>query len=245
MKILSAFLRKTFIAAFLFLSFGYFCPEVSAQLSFFSAGKSRERTDAPTYISSDTMDIDIENNIATLLGNVEVDDQDLNIKCNKMVIYLEEKNQKKSDSGAAASDSAGKGLSGEKKEESGPDVGDPGDNKQLSRIECIGDVVITRKIPAGSVEEEQKAIAGKAVYDLIQDTITLYEKPVLIKGRDRLVGDRVILHPKSGKVEIIKGKITTLGGLDKAAKDSGISAPGQEEKASSGSLPGGEGAAAQ
>ena len=78
-----------------------------------------------------------------------------------------------------------------------------------------------------------------------KDGTTLYEKPVLIKGRDRLVGDRVILHPKSGKVEIIKGKITTLGGLDKAAKDSGISAPGQEEKASSGSLPGGEGAAAQ
>ena len=43
-----------------------------------------------TEITSDSADIDLENNVITLYGNVTVNDGTNLITCNKMEIYLEE-----------------------------------------------------------------------------------------------------------------------------------------------------------
>ena len=54
-------------------------------------GVSDEDKDQPTNITASAADIDLENNIITLIGNVVVDDGSSKITCNKMTVYLEEK----------------------------------------------------------------------------------------------------------------------------------------------------------
>ena len=168
-----------------------------AQLQLFSATsskKDRKNSEEPTTINSDAMDIDMANDKVTLLGNVDVQDPEMNIKCRKMIIYLG-KSEKKSE--ASTGDST-------RDEQSG---------KEVVKIECIGDVVITRlqvESPDGK-KENQQAFAGKAVYMVKEETITLTEDPVLVNGPNRLMGERIILHTKTERVLVFKGTARTKG----------------------------------
>ena len=168
-----------------------------AQLQLFSATsskKDRKNSEEPTTINSDAMDIDMANDKITLLGNVDVQDPEMNIKCRKMIIYLG-KSEKKSE--ASTGDST-------RDEQSG---------KEVVKIECIGDVVITRlqvESPDGK-KENQQAFAGKAVYMVKEETITLTEDPVLVNGPNRLMGERIILHTKTERVLVFKGTARTKG----------------------------------
>ena len=168
-----------------------------AQLQLFSATpskKDRKNSEEPTTINSDAMDIDMANDKVTLLGNVDVQDPEMNIKCRKMIIYLG-KSAKKSE--ASTGDST-------RDEQSG---------KEVVKIECIGDVVITRlqvDSPDGK-KENQQAFAGKAIYMVKEETITLTEDPVLVNGPNRLMGERIILHTKTERVMVFKGIARTKG----------------------------------
>ena len=176
-----------------------FSADSSAQLQLFSASASaknrKEKSDEPTIINSDAMDIDMAKDKVTLLGNVDVQDPEMNIKCRKMIIYLA-KSEAKSKTGDAVRD-----------EQSG---------KEVVKIECIGDVVITRMMaesPSGQAKENQQAFAGKAVYLIKEETITLTEDPVLVNGPNRLMGERIILHTKTERVLVFKGIAKTKGKL--------------------------------
>ena len=174
-----------------------FGADAFAQLQLFSttsSKKDRKNSDEPTTINSDAMDIDMANDKVTLLGNVDVQDPEMNIKCRKMIIYLG-KSEKKSE--ASTGDST-------RDEQSG---------KEVVKIECIGDVVITRlqvDSPDGK-KENQQAFAGKAVYMVKEETITLTEDPVLVNGPNRLMGERIILHTKTERVMVFKGTARTKG----------------------------------
>ena len=174
-----------------------FGADAFAQLQLFSttsSKKDRKNSEEPTIINSDAMDIDMANDKITLLGNVDVQDPEMNIKCRKMIIYLG-KNEKKSE--ASTGDST-------RDEQSG---------KEVVKIECIGDVVITRlqvDSPDGK-KENQQAFAGKAIYMVKEETITLTEDPVLVNGPNRLMGERIILHTKTERVMVFKGTARTKG----------------------------------
>lgn len=174
-----------------------FGADAFAQLQLFSATsskKDRKNSEEPTTINSDAMDIDMANDKITLLGNVDVQDPEMNIKCRKMIIYLG-KSAKKSE--ASTGDST-------RDEQSG---------KEVVKIECIGDVVITRlqvDSPDGK-KENQQAFAGKAVYMVKEETITLTEDPVLVNGPNRLMGERIILHTRTERVMVFKGTARTKG----------------------------------
>ena len=174
-----------------------FSAETLAQLQLFSVSSSAERrkekSDEPTVINSDAMDIDMAHDKVTLLGNVDVQDPEMNIKCRKMIIYLGKNEKLKDSSGDSARD-----------EQSG---------KEVVKIECIGDVVITRMqvATAGKMPERQQAFAGKAVYLIKEETITLTEDPVLVNGLNRLMGERIILHTKTERVLVFKGTARAKG----------------------------------
>ena len=174
-----------------------FSADSFAQLQLFSASTSKkdrkERSDEPTVINSDAMDIDMAKDKITLLGNVDVKDPEMNIKCRKMIIYLGKSEKAAASTGDAARD-----------EQSG---------KEVIQIDCVGDVVITRlqiDSPAGK-KENQQAFAGKAVYLIKNETITLTEDPVLVNGPNRLMGERIILHTKTERVLVFKGIARTKG----------------------------------
>jgi len=172
-----------------------FSVESFAQLQLFSSPSKnkKEKSDEPTIINSDAMDIDMANDKVTLLGNVDVQDPEMGIKCRKMIIFLGKSSKKTASTGDAARD-----------EQSG---------KEVVRIECIGDVVITRNQVenANGTKENQQAFAGKAVYELKEDSITLTEDPVLVSGPNRLRGERIILHTKTERVLVFKGVARTKG----------------------------------
>ena len=150
------------------------------------------------------MDIDLAKDRIILLGNVEVDDPEMNIKCQKMTIFLENKPTEQP-----------AGDAGKSKSDAGNDM-NPEGNKQVTRIECVGDVVITRnsgeKVAGSNV---QKAFAGKAVYDLPADTITLTENnPVIVSGGSRLSGEQIIVDIKTERINVLgRVSVTAEGGL--------------------------------
>ncbi len=175
-----------------------------SQISLFSSSRQNraDRTDTPTTINADAMDIDIANNKATFLGNVLVDDPEMLITCRKMTIFLEDtkkekKPEVKKDNSAEKAD----------KKQSAAKNNDPmGGGKTLSRIECSEDVVITRKALLAN-GEEQKAFAGKAVYNVKDKTISLLDNPVVIKGKSRIKGEVITLHIESERVEVVNATI--------------------------------------
>ena len=207
MTVKSFTLKKCTIALVFALS-AVFCMETQAQFANLMMNKTRksraEKSNIPTTVKSDSMDIDLAKDKIILLGNVEVDDPEMNIKCQKMTIFLENKPTEQ------PAENAGKSRS-----DAGSDM-NPEGNKKVTRIECVGDVVITRnsgeKVAGSNV---QKAFAGKAVYDLPADTITLTENnPVIVSGGSRLSGEQIIVDIKTERINVLgRVSVTAEGGL--------------------------------
>ena len=155
---------------------------LAAQLSL----DSKDREGKPILINSDAMDVDIEKGIATFYGNVVVNDPDVIITCKKMVLYQEpkEKDKAKRKKVKTKKDSSKDPLSGE--------------NTKLERIECIDDVVITRK---NTGEKSQWGTCGKAIYYHKQGTITMTIVPVLYQDDSKITGTRLTFFRDSKRIE--------------------------------------------
>ncbi len=159
------------------------------------ANNKNRSADIPTTITATTMDIDLGRNVATLLGDVFVDDQDMSIRCNKMLIHFEDRKK-------------------------GGDKEEAESSKQPSRIECYGDVVIQAK-QKGQVQKDQKATAGKAVYDLKKDEITLTEKPVINNGPDnRITGAKIIVIVKENRMIVLQAAATATNLVNQSGRSS-------------------------
>ena len=199
-------MKKTlFLALILFLTGNL---TLSAQMSFLNSSKARrsDRTGKPTVINADAMDIDIQNNKAVFMGNVIVDDPEVTITCRKMTIYLENREEEKADE--KKSDPKKNLKKDSKKDSDQKEEDDPVGGKQLSKIVCTEEVVISRKLPLSS-GDSQKALADRAVYDFKEGTIELSEKPVVIKGNSRLQGEKITLYTDSERVTIVNATATT------------------------------------
>ena len=196
MKKLNTILKIGMIAAAALLC----TAEISAQDGLSALfGKSRKNNtkrnkDIPTVITARTMDVNMKKNRADLLGDVFVDDQDLTIRCNRMVIIFEDKAP----------------AEGKKDSKESGGFG----NKKPSRIECYEDVVITGK---GDKDKEgaaeQKATAGKAVYDMIKDEILLTEKPVLDTGANKVTGTSIRIIVNEERMIVMQGQASSREGL--------------------------------
>ncbi|HPO91518.1 MAG TPA: LptA/OstA family protein [Victivallales bacterium] len=183
-------LRKSLllIFAFLFMSLNVFA---QSGISFFrTTRKDGNEKKVPTVITSESLEIDIGSNKATFLNNVKVDDQEMTIECDKMLIYLEPTNKEE-----------------EKVEKTDLTSIEQNAAKQVSRIVCEGNVVITRKMPVSSENPEpiQKSKSGKADYDVKTGMIVLTENPVLIRGNDTLKGEIITIWRDSEKVRVKYG----------------------------------------
>ncbi len=164
---------------------------------------SANRANKPTKIAADTMDIDFQNNLATLTGNVDVNDPSVRIKCDKMMVYLQEKEavageEKKPE---AKEESKGENKGGEENLATGG-------NKELKKIVCIGNVVITRRLyDKNDISMgEQRATAGKALFDVKENMIVLTEdNPTIMRGKDTLTGNKITLWLDSERLKVESG----------------------------------------
>lgn len=150
-----------------------------------------------TTITSDKLLLDAEKNIATFTGNVVVDDEEYKIRCDKMIIHKKSKENK------------------EEKKSTSVEMEIIGDNSKVTKIECLGNVIIIRKLTPEEESKDGKQVgtSGKAVFDLVENKITLSKKPVLSQNTKMITAD-IIVHDLnksktefSGNVKIIrKGK---------------------------------------
>ncbi len=204
MKIQNSIFQATLLTVALFLT-----AEVSAQGLPSLFGKERAHNsdrsaDIPTTITATSMNVDMGKNEATLMGDVFVDDQEMTIRCEKMVIYFEDKKK---------DDADGKEKTGDKDATSG---------KKPIRIECFESVVIKAKpkpTEDGKLPKEQKATAEKVVYDLVKDVITLYPEdnilPVINDGESKVSGDEIVIYLNEERMFILRGKASTKETLKK------------------------------
>ena len=209
-------MKKTLFLALILLLTGNFT--LSAQMSFLSASKARrpDRTGKPTIINADAMDIDIQNNKAVFMGNVMVDDPEITITCRKMTIILEDSDKDEKDTKKDAKAADAKQKDNKKDDKKDKDEDDPIGGKELSKIICTEEVVITRKLPLSN-GDSQKALADRAVYDLKEGTIELSEKPVVIKGNSNLQGEKITLYTDSERITVVNA-IATSSNLNPSMK---------------------------
>lgn len=186
------------------IAIAVFCSvDIAAQgmPALFGKGRANNKdrsSDIPSTITAMSMDVDMGKNIATLLGDVFVDDQDMTIRCEKMLIFFEDE---------------------KKKEGEGDDEGSS--SKRPIRIECYTDVVIQGKQKPsedGKPVKEQKATADKAVYDLVKDEITLTGKPVIYDGGSKVSGSKIIIIVNEERMIVLRGTASTTEALDKKKK---------------------------
>ena len=166
----------------------------SGLASLFDSGASKQDGPAkPTLIDSDTMDMDINNNIAIFIGDVIVDSAKLHITCQRMEMFMEEVE-----------------INGKKK-------------KELREIHCFENregklnaidptderVVIIRHISKEEVEEKgrQKSFSGKAVYNVRSGEIVLTDEPIMIQGINEIHGSQITIWRDSEVMNVRDGHI--------------------------------------
>jgi lipopolysaccharide export system protein LptA len=164
-------------------------------------------------VTADTMFIDVENNIVTLEGNVKVNESRFNIDCNKLILYMKEGvaeglSDRDLLKGSAAENEPRKA---ELKKDAAKNKKD--DNQQaISKIVCIGKVVITRKLSKEDLDKgAQVAKAGKAIYDMNTQQIVLTEdKPSISRGNDVITGKTITLWRETERMQVDKDALISM-----------------------------------
>ena len=187
-------------------------------------GVTEEEVSA-TEITASAADIDLENNIIVLIGDVVVDDGANKITCNKMTIYLEEDSadslvgtadqpaeKKEEDPSAVRADGQG---------DEDDDEDDDSPKKNISKIICEGDVVYKKLAnPDNPKAQDQLAMSDQAEYDAIKEEIVMTSdpaagedhRPVMMQGSNKMYGDEIrIIIREGNRMRVINPKVYYLG----------------------------------
>ena len=177
--------------------------QVTSAQSFFARMATKnngKKKKVPTVITADNMDFDMSKSIAVFTGNVQVDDSNMRIFCEKMIIYFE--GGKK---GIGSIVSSSRNAPAKTKGKQGEGGG------KVKKIVCLKNVIIIRKLYDDKDIKggEQKGVGGKAVYDVKAGSITLSEDPSLSRGKDTLCGEIITYWVDSERVSVKSGRQRT------------------------------------
>lgn len=153
-----------------------------------------------TLISADSADINIEKNFILLRGNVDIDDQTTKITCQEMEIRLngEEKPAGSADAAAEKADEPEENLFG---------------NKSVSKVICKNDVVyMERPKPDDPDGENRIAMADRADYDALKETILMTGGPVVMQGTNKIHGETIEILSKEDNRVIVSAVKAYLAG---------------------------------
>ena len=231
-------LRSFLTAAGILAAAAAFQPALHAQgfggmFSGFQMNGVSNEEEETTEITANAADIDLENNIIILIGDVVVDDGSSKITCNKMTIYLEEDvaddlvgtADKPADSEeinkpepTPSAVSANGTVPGEEEE----DEEDEGDRKNISKIVCSGDVVYRKRAnPDNPNGQDQIAMSEQAEYDARKEEILMTGspdgnasgQPVMMQGSNKMYGDEIkILIKEGNRMRVINPRVLYTGG---------------------------------
>lgn len=214
--------RSFLTAAGILVSAAAFQPALHAQGfgGMFSGFKmnnaSDDKEDKTTHITADAADIDLENNIITLLGNVDVDDGTNKITCNNMKVFLKEETDEPDDekekSAAGRKDEkpapAAVAASGKTEDKADDDEEDDSPSKSISKIICTGDVVYTKR--SEKPGQDQIAMSDRAEYDAAREVIVMTGDPNLNAMRAQRKEEDLMPVLKQGTSKMACEKIEIL-----------------------------------
>ena len=167
-----------------------------------SDSEQEEKTASSTLISTKDADIDLENNLITLTGDVDVDEEFNKVTCSKMVVTLKEKADDVDETVAA----------GAKDDMTG--------SKEIAGIACTGDVVLLRRKAPDSNGEDQIAMSDRADYDALKEIVDMTGSPVLMQGSNRLYGNHIKVHLKeNNRMEVDTARANLAGKLLSSEND--------------------------
>lgn len=148
-------------------------------------GDSRD----PIKIDADRLDVKDKENTAVFSGNVVAVQGKTTIRCSKMTIVYDSRNQP----GAA---SEGPARAQAPTQRNAPAAsGDTG----VRRLECEGPVTVT--------SEDQVATGQRAVFDRERDLVIMTGQVALAKGQNVTRGERLTYNTKTGIANIEGGRV--------------------------------------
>ena len=230
-------LRSFLTAAGILVTAAAFQPALHAQGlgGMFSGFKVSDTSDADeehaTNITAAAADIDLDNNIIILIGNVVVDDGASKITCNKMTIYLEEEVEEPEPAATATAAAPATSAYGYANATPSPaavsadgtntndeEDDEEDESKSISKVVCEGDVeYIKRAAPGG---QDQIAKSENAEYDAHKEEIVMTGspngdaggRPLMMQGSNKMYGDEIRILIKEGtRMRVINPDVHYIG----------------------------------
>ncbi len=143
-------------------------------------GFSQNR-DEPVKIRAAALELREKDKMATFTGDVYVLQGDTEMRCKQLVVFYEE------ETGTRTVKAADPG---------------PGGDRQISRIEAKGNVVV--------VQKDQNATGDAATFNMRENTVTLVGNVVVTRGADVLRGQRLVVDLTSGVSKMDQGRVEGL-----------------------------------
>src|SRR5712671_159261 len=143
-------------------------------------GFSQNR-DEPVKIRAAALEVREKDKMATFTGDVYVLQGDTEMRCKQLVVFYEE------ETGTRTVKAADPG---------------PGGDRQISRIEAKGNVVV--------VQKDQNATGDAATFNMRENTVTLVGNVVVTRGADVLRGQRLVVDLTSGVSKMDQGRVEGL-----------------------------------
>jgi lipopolysaccharide export system protein LptA len=143
-------------------------------------GFSQNR-DEPVKIRAAALELREKDKMATFTGDVYVLQGDTEMRCKQLVVFYEE------ETGTRTVKAADPG---------------PGGDRQISRIEAKGNVVV--------VQKDQNATGDAATFNMRENTVTLVGNVVVTRGTDVLRGQRLVVDLTSGVSKMDQGRVEGL-----------------------------------
>ena len=135
----------------------------------------------PIHIQAESLEIQDKVKTATFLGNVQVIQGDMTMKCGSLVVFYGP------DDGDSAATAALKPL----ESQAAPAMPQGGN---IRRAEARGGVTVVTK--------DQNASGDVGIYDMKTKTITLIGNVVVSRGKDVLRGERVVVNTMTGDARV-------------------------------------------
>jgi lipopolysaccharide export system protein LptA len=138
----------------------------------------------PIKIDADRLDVRDRESMAVFSGNVVAVQGKSTIRCSRMTIVYENRQQPGVQRTSAAAAAAAPSAPG-------------GGNNAIKRLECAGPVTVT--------SDDQVATGNNAVFDRERDLVTLTGAVALAKGPNVTRGERLVYNIKTGVANIESG----------------------------------------
>jgi lipopolysaccharide export system protein LptA len=150
-------------------------------------------------VDCDTADLQLRKNYSELVGNVKVDEKRAMLECDKMEIY--------------SVPSAPGSKPAEYEEGEVPERISLGPDKELKKIICLKNVVVTRReVNADTgADTTQKATCGHAVYDVKEQNVVMTrDDPTVSRGKDTVRADKIFLWLDTGEIDMENPKVEEM-----------------------------------